>query len=133
MPPRRFGVGRCPPPTAPRAKPGRATDGERFEPASPREGDRLTVVVQPRSSRNEVAVRGDEIRVRVTAPPAEGAANEAVRDLLARTLGCPRSAVEIVRGLSARTKRVRISGLSADAARARLGKSAGEDGWASPR
>jgi uncharacterized protein YggU (UPF0235/DUF167 family) len=60
--------------------------------------------------------------VRVTAAAADGAANEAVRALLARTLGCPRSAVEILRGLAARTKRVRIVGLSADEVQARLSR-----------
>jgi uncharacterized protein YggU (UPF0235/DUF167 family) len=51
--------------------------------------------------------------VRVTAPPADGAANEAVRDVLAGALGCPRSAVTIVRGHAARTKLVAIAGLTA--------------------
>jgi uncharacterized protein YggU (UPF0235/DUF167 family) len=50
--------------------------------------------------------------VRVTAPPADGAANEAVRELLAERLGCAPSRVEIVRGHTARTKVLRISGLA---------------------
>jgi uncharacterized protein YggU (UPF0235/DUF167 family) len=48
----------------------------------------------------------------VTAPPAGGAANEAVRDLLADTLGCSRSAVTIVRGHGSRTKLVDVAGLT---------------------
>jgi uncharacterized protein (TIGR00251 family) len=79
------------------------------------------VQVQPRASRNEiVAVAGSSLRVRVTAPPAGGAANAAVCALLADTLDCPRSAVRILRGHSARTKLVGVAGLSPDAARARL-------------
>src|SRR5438093_11495456 len=74
---------------------------------------RLAISVQPRASRNEIrAIDGAAIRVRVTAPPSDGAANDAVRDLLARALDCPRSAVEIVRGATARTKVVRVLGLS---------------------
>ena len=82
---------------------------------------RLTVEVRPRAGRNEVIARpGNAVRVRVTAPPTDGAANQAVCDLLARTLGCPRAAVEIVRGHGARTKLVRIAGLSPDSLRSRL-------------
>ncbi len=69
--------------------------------------------VQPRASRNGiVAVDGTVLRVRVTAPPADGAANQAVRDLLADALGCPRSAVTILRGHGARTKLVGVTGLA---------------------
>jgi uncharacterized protein YggU (UPF0235/DUF167 family) len=60
---------------------------------------------------------GRILRLRVAAPPAGGAANEAVRTLLAERLSCARSQVEIVRGHTARTKLVRIAGLApADAA-----------------
>ena len=85
---------------------------------------RLTVEVRPRASRNAVALLGDgTLRVRVTAPPVEGEANEAVRDLLARRLGCSRAAVVIVRGAGARTKLVRVAGLSSDEVMARLARS----------
>jgi uncharacterized protein (TIGR00251 family) len=74
---------------------------------------RLTVQVLPRASRNGiVAVDGTTLRVRVTAPPADGAANQAVRDVLAEALDCPRSAVTILRGRTARTKLVGVTGLS---------------------
>ena len=77
--------------------------------------------VQPRASRNEIVARdGASLRVRVTAPPADGAANEAVRDLLAEALDRPRSDVTIVRGQSARTKLVRVTGLSPEELRVRL-------------
>jgi uncharacterized protein len=82
---------------------------------------RLTVQVQPRASRTEiVAAAGGSLRVRVTAPPAGGAANEAVRALLAEALDCPRSAVTILRGHSARTKLVEVAGIAPEEARARL-------------
>jgi uncharacterized protein YggU (UPF0235/DUF167 family) len=60
------------------------------------------------------------VRVRVTAAPVDGLANEAVRDVLARALGCGRSRVEIVRGQTGRTKLVRILGLTASEVAARL-------------
>ena len=83
---------------------------------------RLTVQVRPRAARDAVdGWAGPALRVRVTAPPVGGAANEAVRAVLARALGCPRSAVEILRGAAARTKLVRVIGLSANELRARLG------------
>jgi hypothetical protein len=79
------------------------------------------VQVQPRASRNEIlAAGGGSLRVRVTAPPADGAANEAVRTLLAGALECSRSAVTILRGHTARTKLVGVAGVSPDEARARL-------------
>lgn len=78
--------------------------------------------MRPRAARDEVVIGpgGGPLRVRVTAPPAGGAANEAVRAVLARALGCPRSAVEILRGATTRTKLVRIVGFSPEELRARL-------------
>jgi uncharacterized protein (TIGR00251 family) len=99
----------------------------------------LTVEVRPRAGRDEVAAASDgTLRVRVAAPPAEGAANEAVRAVLAGALGCPRSAVTIVRGARGRTKVVRVAGLSLEAARARLGATPAaaaepRERWARPR
>jgi uncharacterized protein (TIGR00251 family) len=82
---------------------------------------RLTVEVRPRAGRSGIAGwHGAVLRLRVAAPPADGAANEAVRALLAERLGCARSRVEIVRGHAARTKIVRIAGLAPAAALARL-------------
>ena len=70
---------------------------------------RFTVRVQPRASRNEVAgVHGAALKVRVTAPPVEGAANSAVIALLAEVLGVPRGAVRIVSGDSSRNKVVEV-------------------------
>jgi uncharacterized protein (TIGR00251 family) len=82
---------------------------------------RLTVTVRPRAGRDDVAGwDGPVLRLRVAAPPAHGAANAAVRALLAERLGCAPSRVEIVHGHTARTKIVRITGLAAADAAARL-------------
>src|SRR5262245_46346993 len=82
---------------------------------------RLTLEVRPRAGRDEiVGWRGTSLRVRVRAAPAEGAANEAVRTLLAERLRCARSQVEIVHGHAARTKIVRVLGLAPGEAASRL-------------
>jgi uncharacterized protein len=81
----------------------------------------LAIRVQPRAKRTGIAgERGGIVVIRVAAPPVDGKANDAVRRLIAQRLGVPRSAIEIVRGESARDKLVRIEGLSADEARTRL-------------
>ena len=61
-----------------------------------------------------------ELRVRLRAPPVEGQANESLRRFLAKRLGVPASAVEIVGGATARHERVRVEGLMPDEVRARL-------------
>ena len=76
---------------------------------------RLRLHVQPRATQTRVVGRhGDAIKVQVHAPPAEGAANAAVIELLADVLGVPRRAVRIVRGATNREKLVEID--SADPA-----------------
>ncbi|RPH69605.1 MAG: DUF167 domain-containing protein [Myxococcaceae bacterium] len=69
------------------------------------------------------AVREGALEVRVGAPPVEGAANEAIVELLARVLDLPRRAITLVSGERGRTKRVRIEGLTLQDIRARLGLS----------
>jgi len=77
--------------------------------------------VQPRAARDEiVAWQGDALRVRVTAPPADGEANAAVRRIVARALGVAPSTVALVRGERSRDKVVRVAGLSLADVRARL-------------
>ena len=82
-------------------------------------GVRLRVRVQPRASRNEIAgAHGDELRIRLQAPPVDRAANEALVRVIAEALGVSRSAVDIVSGLASRSKTVVIRGVAeADAAR----------------
>jgi hypothetical protein len=60
------------------------------------------------------------LRVRVTAPPVEGRANDALLRLLARALDVPVSRLRIVRGQTQRNKVVAVEGLSADEVHARL-------------
>jgi uncharacterized protein (TIGR00251 family) len=69
----------------------------------------LEVWVQPRASRNEIiGYRNHFLRLRVTAPPVEGEANQAVKKLLAEALGIPPSRVEVLKGDKGRRKKVRV-------------------------
>ena len=85
---------------------------------------RINVRVQPRASRNEVAGYADDgtLRVRVTAPPADGQANAAVERTLADALNIGRTSVQIVRGMSSRNKVVEIDDLSESEIRNRIEK-----------
>lgn len=81
----------------------------------------IDVMVQPRASRTGVAGLHDgALRLRVTSPPVDGAANEAVVRHLSDLFGVPKGRVEIVGGQSSRRKRVRIGGIAADVIRARV-------------
>jgi len=81
----------------------------------------VDVHVQPGGSRDEVVGRhGDALKVKVTAPPEGGRANDAVCRVLADAFGVPRSSVAVVSGATNRRKRIRIDGLQADAAAVRL-------------
>ncbi|RJQ28674.1 MAG: YggU family protein [Peptococcaceae bacterium] len=78
-----------------------------------KEGVVFKVRVQPRASRNELAGSFDgALRVRLTAPPVDGAANEACRTFLAERLGVPRSRVEVVSGHTGRNKLVRVGSVN---------------------
>ena len=69
------------------------------------------VQVVPRASRDRIGPEvGDRIKVQLTAPPVDGAANEALRALLARALRVPCRGVTIVRGERGRRKTVRVEG-----------------------
>jgi len=73
------------------------------------------VRVAPRASRDRiVGVHEGALKVALTAPPVDGAANEALKKLVAKALGVPKSAVEILRGESARIKVLRVTGICAD-------------------
>lgn len=77
--------------------------------------------VQPRASCDEIVGWQDgALRLRVTAPPVEGAANRAVEALVARALGVAPSRVSVVRGARGREKLVRITGLTGADLRARF-------------
>ena len=73
----------------------------------------LDLKVSPKASRNAVTgYMGEVLKVSVTAAPEKGKANRAVEELLAEALGLPLSAVRVVAGHTAKTKRVEITGLA---------------------
>jgi len=72
----------------------------------------LSVRLQPRASANEIGeALGNELKIRVTAPPVDSAANGALVRLLADKLGCGRNQVELVRGQTSRRKLVKLHGI----------------------
>ena len=82
----------------------------------------LSVKLQPRATVDEIGEPlGNELRVKVKAPPVDSAANEALLRLLAERLDCPRGQVELVRGRTSRHKMIRLRGLSLQTVIARLG------------
>jgi uncharacterized protein len=77
-------------------------------------GVRFSVRVQPRASRNEISgIHGSALKVRLSAPPVDGAANEALIDFIAASLGVARRSVRIVFGHSSRNKTVEVDGIAA--------------------
>ncbi|MBI5566339.1 MAG: YggU family protein [Chloroflexi bacterium] len=84
-------------------------------------GVMLIVRVLPRASRNQVVgVEQGAIKIKLTAPPVEGAANAALIELIAGWLGVRRSSVSIVSGETARHKRVQVAGLTVEGVRQKL-------------
>jgi len=85
------------------------------------DGVMLSVKLQPRASANEICeALGNELRIKVTAPPVDSAANEALVRLLAETFECPRNRIELVRGNTSRHKTVKLYGISVETALAKL-------------
>jgi uncharacterized protein (TIGR00251 family) len=73
----------------------------------------LSIKLQPHASANEIGeALGGELRVKVTAPPVDAAANEALLRLLAEILGCARGQVELVRGHTSRHKTIKLHSLT---------------------
>lgn len=69
----------------------------------------LALHVQPRASRDEISgLHGERLKVRITAPPVDGAANDHLLAFLAKTFGVAKSQVTLLAGESGREKRVRI-------------------------
>lgn len=74
-------------------------------------GITLSLRVQPRASRDEVAgLQGDRLRVRITAPPVDGAANEHLRRFIARLFDVAPARVRLLRGATGRDKLIHVSG-----------------------
>lgn len=77
-------------------------------------GTLLSVKLQPRASKNEIgAPLGDELKIKVTAPPVDAAANQALVEFLAERLDCPRGRVELIRGHTSRHKTILLHGFKA--------------------
>jgi uncharacterized protein (TIGR00251 family) len=84
-------------------------------------GVRLRIQVQPRAARSEVVgLHGGAVKLRIAAPPVDGAANAAVVDLLAERLGIPRSRITIAAGHAGRRKQVVVQGCTPAEIRRRL-------------
>lgn len=83
----------------------------------------LEIHVQPGAKRNEVVgFKEGVLYAKVTALPQKGQANRALLELMAQMLGIPKSAVDIIRGQSSRTKVVAIQGLTGEEVREILGR-----------
>lgn len=92
-----------------------------FKITDAQKGAAFAVHVIPRAKKNEIVGRmGNAIKVRLTAPPVEGKANEALIAFLAEKLDVRKSAIEIVAGLTSRDKMVCVLGLSPDEVNKRL-------------
>ncbi|PLY03076.1 MAG: YggU family protein [Desulfuromonas sp.] len=77
------------------------------------EGTVISLHVQPRASRNEIIGEQDgALKVRLTSPPVEGAANKLCCEIFAKTCGVPKRNVSILSGEKSRQKRLLVSGLS---------------------
>ena len=88
---------------------------------------RFRVRLQPRASRNEIVGTLDGVlRVRLHAPPVDGAANEALVAFLAERLAIPRRGVRIVTGATSRTKMIEVEGVSSSAVERLAGENAEE-------
>ena len=82
---------------------------------------RIEIYVQPRASKNEIAGMHDgRIKVRLAAPPIDGAANAALVDFIATRLAIAKARVRIVAGATGRRKVVEIEGIDEQAVRDRL-------------
>jgi len=70
----------------------------------------LSVYVQPRASKNQICgIQGEELKIRLTSPPVDGAANKRCREFIADLFDVSRSSVEIISGETSRHKRLQIS------------------------
>ena len=85
------------------------------------DGVTFSVRLTPRASKNEiVGIQAGALRVRLTAPPVEGAANAALIEFIAERLKVRKSAISIVSGERSRNKIVRVSGLNMEQVKAAL-------------
>ena len=82
----------------------------------------LAVKVQPRASKNELGeALGDELKIKIMAPPVDSAANDALVKFLAEKLGCGRGRIELVRGQTSRHKSLKLHGFTGEQAMQKIG------------
>lgn len=82
------------------------------------DGVLLSIKLQPRASSNEIGEPlGGELKIKVTAPPVDSAANEALVEFLADKFQCARNRIEIVRGRKSRHKILKLRGFKAEKVR----------------
>ena len=85
-------------------------------------GATFAVKVHPRAKKNAITGEvGDALKLALTAPPVDGKANEACIEFFAKLLNVPRSSVTIAAGQTSRNKVIRVSRLTAQQVRDRLG------------
>lgn len=82
----------------------------------------IRIHLQPRASKNEIiGIHGDSLKVRLTSPPVEGAANSHVIEFFAKRLGVQRSKITILSGEKSRHKTLKIEGLTKSEAASSIG------------
>ena len=92
------------------------------------DGVELRLFVQPRASRDQlVGIQGDELKVRLAAPPVDGAANAACCAFFAKLCKLPKSCVTLVAGESSRHKRLLLDSVEAERVIALLSAASGVD------
>ena len=99
-----------------------------YEACCDRDGDgvRIRVRVTPRARRSGiVGLRGDSVKIRLSAPPVDDKANRALRETLAEALAVRSGALSLVSGQRARDKVVRVAGIDVPTVAARLAQAAG--------
>ena len=93
--------------------------------AAQADGVRLAIKLQPRASANEICEPiGNELKIKVNAPPVDSAANEALIKLLAETFACARNRVELIRGQTSRHKTILLHGFKVEEIAALLASAA---------
>ena len=82
----------------------------------------IRLFVQPRASKNEiVGVLGEELKIRLTSPPVEGAANRLCCEFVAKHLGVAKGQVDLVAGETSRHKRLLVRGVDKESVLRQLG------------
>ena len=79
------------------------------------QGVTLAIRVQPLSSRDEIITdpNANQLKVRITAPPVDSAANNALPKFIAKSLGVPPNGASLIRGQKSRNKTLLITGTDA--------------------